>query len=95
MRSSTNRIAGFHSAQSPISKTSSDKKDEGSSSSDKKDEISSSDKKDEEVYVIIANIYQDRKDVDKAVENLNKALILNPEYYKAYYNYKLRYKWEN
>ncbi len=46
----------------------------------------SSDKKDEEVYVIIANIYQDRKDVDRAVENLNKALILNPEYYKAYYN---------
>lgn len=44
------------------------------------------DKKDEEVFVIIANIYEDRKDVDKAVENLNKALIINPEYYKAYYN---------
>ena len=44
------------------------------------------DKKDEEVFVIIANIYEDRKDTDKAVENLNKALIINPEYYKAYYN---------
>ena len=44
------------------------------------------DKKDEEVFVIIANIYEDKKDVDKAVENLNRALILNPEYYKAYYN---------
>ena len=42
--------------------------------------------KDEEVFVLIANIYEDKLDVNKAVENLNKAIIINPEYYKAYYN---------
>lgn len=42
--------------------------------------------KDEEVFVLIANIYEDKLDLSKAVENLNKAIIINPEYYKAYYN---------
>lgn len=42
--------------------------------------------KDEEVFVLIANIYEDKLDLSKAVENLNKAIIVNPEYYKAYYN---------
>jgi len=42
--------------------------------------------KDEEVFVLIANIYEDKLDLSKAVENLNKALIINPQYYKAYYN---------
>ena len=44
------------------------------------------DEKDEEVYVIIANVYEDKNNVDKAVENLNHSLRINPEYYKAYYN---------
>ncbi len=42
--------------------------------------------KDEEVFVLIANIYEDKLDLNKAVENLNKALVINPEYFKAYYN---------
>lgn len=42
--------------------------------------------KDAEAYVVIANIYEDKKETDKAVENLNKALVIDPEYYKAYYN---------
>ena len=42
--------------------------------------------KDEEVFVLIANIYEDKKEINKAIENLNKALLINPEYYKAYYN---------
>ncbi len=42
--------------------------------------------KDEEIFVLIANIYEDKLNIDKAVENLNKAIIINPEYYKAYYN---------
>lgn len=42
--------------------------------------------KDAEAFVIIANIYQDKGQIDKAVENLNRALLLDSEYYKAYYN---------
>lgn len=42
--------------------------------------------KDEEVFVLIANIYEDKLDLNKAVENLNKAIVINPEYFKAYYN---------
>jgi len=42
--------------------------------------------KDEEVFIVIANIYEDRGDIDKAVENLNKSIIINSKYYKAYYN---------
>lgn len=42
--------------------------------------------KDGEAFVLIANIYEDKKNIDKAVENLNKALIIDPVYYKAYYN---------
>lgn len=42
--------------------------------------------KDAETFVVTANIYEDKKETDKAVENLNKALALNPEYFKAYYN---------
>lgn len=42
--------------------------------------------KDGEVFLIIANIYEDKKEINKAIENLNKALIINPEFYKAYYN---------
>ncbi len=46
----------------------------------------STEQKDSEVFVIIANIYEDKKEINKAIENLNKALLINPEYYKAYYN---------
>lgn len=45
-----------------------------------------SNQQDEETYVLIANIYEDKKDINRAIDNLNKALIKNPEYYKAYYN---------
>lgn len=45
-----------------------------------------SSQKDGEAYVLIANIYEDKKDINKAIDNLNKALISDPEYYKAYYN---------
>ncbi len=44
------------------------------------------DEKDEEVFVILANVYEDKKDINQAVENLNNSLRINPEYYKAYYN---------
>ena len=37
-------------------------------------------------YLLIGNIYEEKKDVAKAIENWKKALIVNPKYYKAYYN---------
>lgn len=42
--------------------------------------------KDEECYVIIANIYEDWGKLNLAIEYLNKAILTNPKYYKAYYN---------
>lgn len=43
-------------------------------------------KKDEEVYLILANIEEDNNQIDSAITNLNRAIVKNPEFYKAYYN---------
>lgn len=42
--------------------------------------------KDADTYIITANIYEDKKDLNKAIDNLNLALRVDPENYKAYYN---------
>lgn len=44
------------------------------------------DKKDEEIYLILANIEEDNKHEDKAINYLKAAIKKNPEFYKAYYN---------
>ena len=41
----------------------------------------------EEIYTIMGNIYEDAGDTNKALDMLNKALAVNPEYFKAYYNF--------
>lgn len=52
----------------------------------------------EEIYTIMANIYEDNGDTNKAVDLLNRALAINPKYYKIYYNfgniYIKRKSWE-
>ncbi|MBE7706822.1 MAG: tetratricopeptide repeat protein [Cyanobacteria bacterium SIG30] len=40
----------------------------------------------EEMYLVIANIYEDKKDYNNAYKNLNTAIQINPKSYKAYYN---------
>ena len=42
--------------------------------------------KTESDYLLIGNIYEEKKDTAKAIENWKKALIVNPKYYKGYYN---------
>ena len=44
------------------------------------------DKKDEEIYLILANIEQDKNNEDDAIKNLELAIQKKPEFYKAYYN---------
>lgn len=44
------------------------------------------DKKDEEIYLILANIEQDKNNEDEAIKNLEFAIQKKPEFYKAYYN---------
>lgn len=44
------------------------------------------DKKDEEIYLILANIEQDKNNEDEAIKNLELAIQKKPEFYKAYYN---------
>lgn len=44
------------------------------------------DKKDEEIYLILANIEQDKNNEDDAIKNLELAIEKKPEFYKAYYN---------
>jgi tetratricopeptide (TPR) repeat protein len=39
-----------------------------------------------QVWVIIANIYEDKGDIDKAIEMLNEAIAVDPKFYKPYYN---------
>ena len=42
--------------------------------------------KDEGVFLLLANIAQENKDDNTAIQNLNKALDKNYAFYKAYYN---------
>lgn len=42
--------------------------------------------KDEEVFLLLANISEENKDTNGAIQNLNRALDCNYTYYKAYYN---------
>ena len=44
------------------------------------------DKKNENVFLILYNIAQEQNDDNAAISNLNKALDINYEFYKAYYN---------
>ena len=44
------------------------------------------DKKDEEIYLILANIEQDKNNEDEAIKNLELAIQKKTEFYKAYYN---------
>lgn len=44
------------------------------------------DKKDEEIYLILANIEQDKNKENEAIKNLKLAIQKKPEFYKAYYN---------
>jgi len=44
------------------------------------------DKKDEETFLILANMEEDNKNDDKAIEYLKLSISKNPEYYKGYYN---------
>lgn len=44
------------------------------------------DYQDEETNLILANIYEDLGNNSKAIEYLNKAIRINPKFYKAYYN---------
>lgn len=48
-------------------------------------QINDGDKKEID-YLLIGNIYEEKKDSAKAIENWKKALVVNPKYYKAYYN---------
>ncbi len=43
-------------------------------------------KKDEETCLILANIEEDKGNIDKAITLLNASIVKNPEFYKAYYN---------
>lgn len=42
--------------------------------------------KNEEVFLLLANIAQENNDDNAAIQNLNKALDKNYQFYKAYYN---------
>jgi len=42
--------------------------------------------RDEETYLLMANIFQDNNKPIEAIYHLQKALQVNPKYYKAYYN---------
>ena len=42
--------------------------------------------KTEEMYLVIANILEDKRDLTGAIKNLNYIIQLNPKSYKAYYN---------
>lgn len=42
--------------------------------------------KTEDDFLLIANIYQEKNDDNAAIQSLNKALAINPSFYKAYYN---------
>lgn len=44
------------------------------------------DKKDEEIYLILANIEQDKNKENEAIKNLKLAIQKKPEFYKPYYN---------
>ena len=45
-----------------------------------------SEKYDEDTYLILGNIYQSKGNEKKAIENYQKAIEINPKFYKAYYN---------
>lgn len=45
-----------------------------------------SNEKNEEVFLLLANIEQERNNDNAAIQNLNKALDKNYSFYKAYYN---------
>ena len=44
------------------------------------------DEKNEEIYLILSNLALENNDTNLAIQNLNKALDKNPNFYKAYYN---------
>lgn len=44
------------------------------------------DRRSDDVYVIIANILEDTSSRGAAIDNLNKAILINEKSYKAYYN---------
>ncbi|GBF23527.1 TPR repeat-containing protein, partial [Candidatus Gastranaerophilus sp. (ex Termes propinquus)] len=41
----------------------------------------------EEVWLILANIYEDKGDTARAFDALNSALLVRPGYFRAYYNF--------
>lgn len=43
-------------------------------------------KKDEEIYLMLANIEEDRGKDDRAITYLNSSIVKNKSFYKAYYN---------
>lgn len=43
-------------------------------------------KYDEEIYLLLGNIAQSKGNDEKAIENYNSSLKINPKFYKAYYN---------
>lgn len=43
-------------------------------------------KKSEDIYTIESNILEDTQEYASAIENLNKALLINPKNYKVFYN---------
>lgn len=42
--------------------------------------------KDEEVFLLLANISEEKNNLNSAIQNLNKAIDKNHTFYKAYYN---------